>query len=395
MLRRSARVIVLLLTTALTAGAVWRVTTNEQARGRARMASQHVDATASDAAYLLADLRSSLHAYVAPGQSEAFWSARATGLLDAVRARLLEIDAASGAAGYPMAEALDGMDRLAASEVRAREYAKTGQPRAAGDIIFTESRDLIDAVSRELSAARQAMARASSAREAGMANEQSLLAGALMSVWIVALILMVPVPRTAEAAPAPGVTTLSIAESKPPEPPPAPVVVEAPAPAPEPAPAVPSPTPVFRALAELCGDLGRVSDASDLDPVLARAAGLLGAKGLVVWLLADDGQSLSPAVAHGYAPNALARMGAVPLTDDNLTVSAFLSRTPATSAAAPNRPAAVAVPIVSATGPSGVLAAEVQQAGDLEQVAALAAVVAAQLANLFPAPEQIAERSAT
>jgi hypothetical protein len=172
-------------------------------------------------------------------------------------------------------------------------------------------------------------------------------------------------------------------------------VIEAETPAPEPAAVAPSPTPVFRALADLCGDLGRVSDAGDLDPLLARAASLLGAKGLVVWLLSGDGQSLSPAVAHGYDSTVLARMGSVPLSADNLTVSAFRSKAPATSPAASDRPAAVAVPIVSATGPSGVLAAEVQQADDLEQLAALAAVLAAQLANLFPAPaEQVAERTA-
>ena len=365
------------------------------------MASQHVDATAAEAIYLLADLRASLHAYVAPGQGDGFWSSRAEGLLDAVRARLLEIDAASTAAGYSMAKALDGMDRLAASEQRARGLVRQAQPLAAGDIIFTESRDLIDAVSREVSDARQAMARPASAREAGMANEQSLLAGALMSVWIVALILLVPVPRAAEAAPAPRATTLSLADVPAPQPPPAPVVavepVEAVPPAPQPAPAPPPvPTPVFRALADLCGDLGRVSDAGDLDPLLARAATLLEAKGLIVWLLASDGQSLAPAVAHGYDPQVLDRVGTVPLTADNLTVSAFRSGAPATSPGASDRPAAVAVPIVSSTGPSGVLAAEVRHGEDLGQITALAEVVAAQLANLFPAPaEQVPARAAT
>jgi hypothetical protein len=394
MLRRSARVFILLLTTALSAGVVWRVTINEQERGRARMASAHVDATAADALFLLADLRASLHAYVAPGQGDAFWSARAAGLLDAVRTRLLEIDAASSAAGYPLARALDGMDRLEAAELRAREYARQAQPLAAGDIIFTEARDLIDAVSRELSGARQMMARASAAREAGTANEQSLLAGALMSVWIVSLILLVPVPRAADAAAAAPATTQSITEV--PQTPPAPTeaLVEQSVPPPEPA-VAPSATPVFRALADLCGDVGRVSDASELDPILARAADLLGATGLVVWLLSDDEQTLAPAVAHGYQPHQLARMGTVPLTADNLTVSAFRTAAPATRAGAGDRPAAVAVPMVSSTGPSGVLAAEVRQGEDLEQAAALAAVVAAQLANLFPAPERLAERTAT
>ncbi|MGE0460148.1 MAG: hypothetical protein AB7Q16_02145 [Vicinamibacterales bacterium] len=416
MRRLPARLFVLLLTTLLTAGGVWRVTTNEQARGRARMASQYADATAAEATWLLADLRASLHAYVAPGQSESFWSARAADLLDNVRARLLEVDPASTAAGYSLATALDGVDRLAASARRAQDYAQTGQPLAAGDIIFVEARDLIDAITRELSSARQSMARATSAREAGMTNEQSLLAGAMMAVWIVALILMVPLPRAAEPVPATPAATLSLAEVKGPEPPPAADVVadlapapaaivagsprpdavaDAPAPAPPAslsAPQAPGPT-VLRDLASLCGDLGRVAEAGELEPLLARATTLLDARGLVVWLLADHGQALAPAFAYGYDPNVMARMGAVALDADNLTATAFRSAVPATSPATSDRAAAVAVPIVSANGTAGVLAAEVWPEGDIDQAVALAAVVAAQMAGLFPAPEPLAERA--
>ncbi|MCC7241749.1 MAG: hypothetical protein IT180_07470, partial [Acidobacteria bacterium] len=49
MRRRSLRVLVLLVTVAVTAAAVWRATTTEQARGRARLADQQVDARAADA----------------------------------------------------------------------------------------------------------------------------------------------------------------------------------------------------------------------------------------------------------------------------------------------------------------------------------------------------------
>ena len=92
MLRRSVRIFVLLLTLAVTAGVVWKATTNEQMRGRARLASQQTDATAADALYTLADIRSSLHAYVAPGQGYDFWSARAKSEIDALRARLTELN---------------------------------------------------------------------------------------------------------------------------------------------------------------------------------------------------------------------------------------------------------------------------------------------------------------
>ena len=393
MLRRSVRIFVLLLTIAVTAGVVWKATTNEQMRGRARLASQQTDATAADALYTLADIRSSLHAYVAPGQGYDFWSARAKSELDALRARLTELNTAATTAGYPLDAAFDNLDKLAAAERRAHSYVRSGQMLAAGDVIFTDARDMVDAVGRELSAARQAMARAGSSREGGMANEQSLLAGALMAVWIVALIMMVPVPRpvpqvapaeeaAAIPAPAPAVSAL---DNLPLREAPAPVVVPEP-PAPVVAVAAPSTTPLFQDLAALCLDLGRVSDAEELNPLLERAADVLDARGVVVWLLAEDRQELVPAVAYGYDPQVLARLGQLTLTVDNLTASAFRSAAPATSGAVAYHEAAVAVPILSPTGPSGVLTAEVHGSGDLDRAVAIAIVIAAQLANLFPSP---------
>jgi hypothetical protein len=47
--------------------------------------------------------------------------------------------------------------------------------------------------------------------------------------------------------------------------------------------------------------------------------------------------------------------------------------------------------MVAAAGPIGVLTAEVDSTGDLDRVTAIGAVVAAQLANLFPAPSAVAE----
>jgi hypothetical protein len=393
MLRRSVRISILLLAVAVTAGVVWRATTNEQIRGRARLAAQRTDATTADALYSLAEIRSSLHAYVAPGQGYDFWSARAKAEIDALRARLIEVDTRAAAAGYPLAAAFESLDQLVAAERRAHTYVRAGQMLAAGDVIFTEARDLVDAVGRELSAARQAMARGEGAREGGMANEQSLLAGALMAAWIVALILLVPVPRT--AAPR-GPTEVAVAPSArldaadalndlPLSQTPASRVVPGPV-APVIAAAAPSTTPLFQKLAALCLDLGRVSDAEELNPLLERATEVLDARGVVVWLLAEDRQELIPAVAYGYDPQLLARLGPLTLTVDNLTASAFRTSAPATSGAATDHEAAVAVPILSATGPSGVLTAEVHGSGDLDRAVAIASVIAAQLANLFPAP---------
>ena len=139
MRRRSLRVLVLLVTVAVTAAAVWRATTTEQARGRARLADQQVDARAADAVHALADLRAALHAYVAPGQGLAFWSARADEQLARIRTLIAGLDEAAAAVRFPLTAAHEALERLAASERRARANVEDGQLLLAGDVIFTQS----------------------------------------------------------------------------------------------------------------------------------------------------------------------------------------------------------------------------------------------------------------
>lgn len=413
MVRRSLRVLVVLLTIAVTAGVIWRATTNEQVRGRMRLSAQQTDTQAADAIFELIDLRSSLHAYVAPGQGDAFWSSRAQEQITSVKGRLRELDQAATAAGHPLAAAISSLDGLTAVEARIHASVRDGQPLVAGDMIFTEARDLIDHAVRDLSETRQAMARATSAREAGMANEQSLLAGALIAAWIFALILLAPLPGrvAAPAQPAAPVAAESGGlnldlraavtavpadrrnRSSIPSP------VEAAGPSAEAVPVLPNAPAVpearaargvsvaaLESLASLCADLARVEDVSELEPLLERAATLVGARGLVVWLVSGDGRELAPAVAHGYDDAVLARMGSIAVDDHNLTASAFRSEEIGSAPPSKEMPAAVAVPLRSASGPSGVLAAEIAAEANLDRAVALAAVIAAQLAGLFPAP---------
>ena len=141
MMRRPVRILILLLTVAVTAGVVWKATTNEQARGRMRMAAQQNDAAAADAVYALADLRSSLHAYVAPGQGIDFWSKRAEAQLDSLGSRLRDLEPAAAAANHSLSTALSSLDGLADSEKRARSAMRNSLPLVAGDIVFDDARD--------------------------------------------------------------------------------------------------------------------------------------------------------------------------------------------------------------------------------------------------------------
>jgi GAF domain len=417
MMRRPVRILILLLTVAVTAGVVWKATINEQARGRMRMAAQQNDAAAADAVYELADLRSSLHAYVAPGQGIDFWSKRAEAQLDSLGSRLRDLEPAAAAANHSLSTALSSLDGLADSEKRARSAMRNSQPLVAGDIVFEDARDQIDAAARDLADARQAMSRVESAREAGMANEQSLLAGGLMAVWIFALIVLVPVPaaKPAEAAPSEPkelprdtpvdratdrdelrlhmpAATANAHEAPPRDEP----VASAPAVSDhhESQPGAPVVAPeltarVLDSIADLCTDLARVANLGELSPLLDRAAGLLQARGVVVWLVSPDGQHLAPAMAHGYDENQLARIGSIGIGDDNLTAAAFRTGHPTHATADAQFPGAVAVPILAASGPSGVLAAEVPEGTNLPQSEALAALIAAQLAGLFTVEEVV------
>lgn len=414
-MRRSVRLLVLLAAIAVTGIVGWRATVNEQRRAAVRSAAESSDTMAADTLNALADLRASLYAYVAPGQGHEFWSGRATALLTSIRAGILAVDASATIAGHPLAaQTIDDLDRLQSAELRAREAVSAGQPRFAGDIIFTDVRNRIDGVAAQVAAARRTMARVASSADVGITNEQSLLAGAVLAVWLMTGILLVPLPianartlpHTVEHRKAdpldlslhesPGAiasrATDTSAESAA-----RPAESASKAAAVPNMPAAPPPEtpslPALAALASLCSDLGRVSDVAQLDALMGRGADLLDATGLVVWVANPDGTHLAPAAAHGYNAATLGHIGSIPLSGENITVAAFRNGTATRTAPEEGRPA-VAVPLLSAAGTVGVVAAEVSRERDLDTATALATVMAAQIATLFQPPAAPSDGSA-
>jgi hypothetical protein len=172
---------------------------------------------------------------------------------------------------------------------------------------------------------------------------------------------------------------------------------EEPSIAPSPAPAAPAPTPEpahvprldLAEAAQVCVDLARVLDGQDIPPLLARAARVLDAKGLVLWVTDSSGARLRPSLAHGYSDKVLQRLGPLQIDADNVTSLAFRSLQPQTlTDASTGAPSALAVPLITATGCIGVLAAEVQGRTGHDAVP-VARMFAAQLATLV-APEEAA-----
>ncbi|HXH05201.1 MAG TPA: GAF domain-containing protein, partial [Vicinamibacterales bacterium] len=156
----------------------------------------------------------------------------------------------------------------------------------------------------------------------------------------------------------------------------------------------------LKALADLCLELARISDTRPVPRLLERAARLLDATGLIVWVADPDGRELHPVMAHGYPPAALARIGPIPRDADNATAAAFregeirIVRSDAFSHGA------IAAPLVAPSGCVGVVAAEVLHEREQRPAArAAAAIIAAQLASLLapsapPSAARAAERGA-
>ncbi len=141
------------------------------------------------------------------------------------------------------------------------------------------------------------------------------------------------------------------------------------------------------ALARLCTSLSQVADPDALTPLLADAASVLDAAGLVVWIWDFDAAVLRAALAHGYSDRVIAQLPAVEKDADNATAAAFRLGQTCSVAASGDAHSALAVPLMTAAGCSGVLAIEIDRGRERhDEVRAAAAVIAAQLSAMIQAP---------
>ena len=137
-------------------------------------------------------------------------------------------------------------------------------------------------------------------------------------------------------------------------------------------------TPDLLAAARLCTELGRVEHTRQVPPLLREAVGLLGAKGLVVWVWDALSEELKPAVALGYPSKVMAQLGGLRRDADNATADAFRS------AEARAIAGALVVPLLTPAACAGVLAIEMSNAGrPAPPVMAIATILAAMLAQLI------------
>lgn len=376
-----------------------------------------VEQAAESAVVTISELKAALHAYVAEGQGDAFWIARAATLMERLRDSILELEEPAIAAGSPLTEALDLVDRIGAAEQRARGHVRDGQRLMAGDVIFTDTRDMLDALRLQVLATRTAVLDASVAAQSDIRREQAILAlGAAGILAFATLLLVIPGTGAAEAAPTvavPGAVTPVVDEfdssarvvSRPATPPSgagataktnsavrhahgAPNAAGAPsaasarnAPG---APGTRAPAVSLTDAAAVCTELGRVSQSIEITALLERAATVLNASGAIVWMATADRHEIYPAASAGYDERLLARIGSIKRDAANVTAAALREAAPRTSPRVGTSAAALAVPLMTPLGPVGVLSAEIRDVIAVDETRlAVATIFAAQLATLL------------
>jgi len=145
--------------------------------------------------------------------------------------------------------------------------------------------------------------------------------------------------------------------------------------------------PDLTAVAHLCTQFGRVENAADVLPLLEKAARILDATGVIVWVWDGVSEELRPALVHGYSDKVLAQLPTVRRGDDNPTAAAFRTEKTRVIAGSDHTNGALVLPLLAPRGCAGALAIELQHGRQLTApVRAVATILAALLAQLVGGP---------
>ncbi len=364
-------VLVLTFAVAVGAAALFQDFLFDRSLGQEHLSAEQVSRRLASTQVAIANLRGAQAGYLAVGQGPDFWMKRAGELAADVERSLSDAQATTASADararYDVAMSVLGS--INSLDQKARDDIASGERLLASDVIFMDLTESTQRLNGEIAAVREIERASSDTRVAALRRWRFQLDAAAIGL-LTAILLGVGLRRPRQAAPTEPVSEVPIQI-----PAPEPVVVAAP---------VEAPRVNLSDAAQVCVDLGRVLDGNDVPPLLERAAHVLDAKGMVLWVADPAGAMLRPSLAHGYSDRVLKRMGPLQVDADNVTSLAFRSMQSQTlSSRANGATDAIAVPLITSTGCIGVLAAEVNQPIDSNDRLAVARMFAAQLATLI------------
>lgn len=317
----------------------------------------------------IAGIGTAQQSYVAPGQLDEPWFERASTLSTELSR---EIQQARESLRSPESRAIlqqltASLATLTSADARTRQNLQLGQELMASDVIFSDGRNLLDAMIgalRNLQVAEQSHLRA---ELTALARQRWLMFGVLVVLWIAGLSVLSR--RSAGPSSAPGPVTDQASTQR---------ALES------------QPRGQHRvsvdlaAAAAVCTDLSRITTTAALPGLLGRAAGVLDASGLILWISA--GEQLFPVMAHGYSNDILVRMGPIARDAENAAASAWRTgQLAVVPAATTGGHGAIVTPLFGLHSCIGVLSAELRQGENSPSVQAVATIIAAQLSTVVPA----------
>jgi len=388
MSRLSVRLLLLVVCLAAIGGAAFHVWSSDRSARLEADTTRQFNLIAGAASAAVADLRTAQQAYIAVGQGEQFWFDRVTAIHKQLEEQLAELRRIVTTPGATAAleDAAAALQDFGQMDQRARDYTRNRQLTLASDMVFADGIDLTKRAGDAIAVAATSEQVGHDAAVAARQKSQVLALAGAAGMAVFGLLLLAPGGRatqtTSPVAIAPVSTAIltdlddfqpvSRAVKK----------VEPPPPAPAPAPAV-----NIGGVASLCNDLARIADTRALPALLERAASILNASGVILWIADPDGRELAPILVHGYSAQLTTRLGTLARDAENLTASAYRTALLQTVKGDAISSGAIAVPLVAAGGCVGVMAAEVKNGGEQqEDLLAAATIVAAQLATLVGPP---------
>ena len=257
---------------------------------------------------------------------------------------------------------------LGEADARARENMSAGLDLMAADLLFTETTRTRQTLREQLRALRLAESKAvADARSNDMKQAWMVLAGvALLFAWA----LVSSSRGSTRASPVNDLSAQSQARTL--------------LPLQDPDKASPALSIDLKETAALCTDISRIQADSDLQGLLARAAALLGAPGVVVWMAA--GEEIFPVTGYGYDPRTLSQIGSINRSSMNATAAAWRTGALQTVSGDATARSAIVAPLLGMDRCIGVLAIELPTGREIDVTTqAVVTMIAAQLASVLGA----------
>lgn len=319
----------------------------------------------------LADIAAAQAAYITPGQPVPAAAAQVASLADqfereatAIRPQLRSVDAPS-----KLQALADANARFGSLDQRIRHHL-TDDPTTAPMALLADSRQALATMRQGLTDLATAESAAVAVDQAALERQLWTMLGPLAVAWMLGLLVLARLPKTespaAVNAPAPDQAANA-------------ALTQSPLAAPAAASGVD-----LSAAADLCAAIARMTSTAAVPDILARAAAVLDASGIIVWMEAGD--DLFAAGSYGYDPRVISRLGPIHRSADNATAAAWRSGEIQTVAGDMVTNGAVVAPMFAPGTCAGVLAAEIRHGREQDATLhAVASMIASQLAMVVSA----------